>query len=92
MIAPTYYYFKHRRSFRWIAASSTVTIAIAYYFAREIIQTQDIPVGIIVAAVGNTPGEAWVADSVLKANADFAPGRNHRKREHHCAAEFGTLV
>lgn len=40
--------------------------AVAYYFAREIHQKLDIPVGIIHASWGGTPIESWIPVDVLQ--------------------------
>jgi sialate O-acetylesterase len=40
--------------------------AVAYFFARELNQKYHVPVGIIVAALGGSPIEAWVSESTLK--------------------------
>lgn len=39
--------------------------AVAYFFGREIHQNQDIPVGLIEAAWGGTPAEAWCSAEAL---------------------------
>jgi sialate O-acetylesterase len=41
--------------------------AVAYYFGRELRTRLKIPVGIIAAAFGGTPGEDWVPRGVLNA-------------------------
>lgn len=39
------------------------TSAVAYFFAREIQQKLNVPVGIIVSAWGGTPAEVWIEKS-----------------------------
>ncbi len=39
--------------------------ATAYYFARELREALDVPVGIIVCAVGGTPAESWMSRETL---------------------------
>ncbi|MBN1155817.1 9-O-acetylesterase [candidate division KSB1 bacterium] len=39
--------------------------AVAYFFGREIHQTQDIPVGLINTSWGGTPAEAWMSEPAL---------------------------
>lgn len=40
--------------------------AVAYFFARELNHKYHVPVGIIVAALGGSPIEAWVSEPTLK--------------------------
>ena len=40
--------------------------AVAYYFGKEIQQTQHVPVGLIHSSWGGTPAQAWTAKSFLK--------------------------
>ena len=39
--------------------------AVAYYFAKKIQQEKNVPVGIVYAAWGGTPAEAWTPREVL---------------------------
>ena len=39
---------------------------VGYFFAREINQTQKIPVGIIHSSVGATYGEVWISEQALR--------------------------
>ncbi len=41
--------------------------AAAYFFAKEIHQSQGVPVGIINASLGGSPVEAWISEARLKA-------------------------
>ena len=53
----------------WLTAGPRVTggfSAVAYYFAREIQDTQKIPVGIVQCAYGGTFTETWSSPSVMK--------------------------
>jgi sialate O-acetylesterase len=43
--------------------------AVAYFFARDIYEKHQVPIGIINASVGGTPIEAWTSEQGLK---DFA--------------------
>lgn len=61
---------------RWAAcvpATAAEFSAIAYYFGRHLRQSLKLPLGLVQAAVSNTPGESWVPRHVLDENAEFAP-------------------
>ncbi|MEI7437962.1 MAG: hypothetical protein WCL16_14245, partial [bacterium] len=48
--------------------------ALAYYCARALRKTHpEIPLGLISASVGATPGEAWLPRAVLESEPVFAP-------------------
>jgi sialate O-acetylesterase len=47
--------------------------AVAYFFAREIHRTQNVPIGVIESAWPGTTIEDWVAPEALQADADLAP-------------------
>ncbi|TKK65005.1 sialate O-acetylesterase [Ilyomonas limi] len=42
--------------------------AVAYYFGRKLMNTLNVPIGLIVAAVGNTYCEAWTNKEVIEGN------------------------
>jgi sialate O-acetylesterase len=46
--------------------------AVAYFFARDLHKELGVPIGIISAAWGGTPGEAWMAPEVMLADPDYA--------------------
>ena len=50
-----------------IASPSTAgqLSSVAYFFSREIHRKLEVPVGVIVSAVGGTPAEAWTSGEVL---------------------------
>ncbi len=45
--------------------------AVAYFFARDLYQRYNVPIGIISSPWGGTPAEAWVSGAALKALPDF---------------------
>ena len=47
--------------------------AVAWYFAREIEQREQVPVGVIDSPWGGTPAEAWTRVAALGADATLAP-------------------
>lgn len=56
------------RPSRWQGAKPAVTdySAIAYHFARELRDSLQIPVGIVINAVGGSPTEAWIDRASLE--------------------------
>lgn len=54
----------------WKAATPSNTrrfSAVAYFFARELLQATGVPVGIVHASLGGSPAEAWMSEEALKA-------------------------
>ncbi|MBN1769375.1 MAG: hypothetical protein JW842_12775 [Prolixibacteraceae bacterium] len=47
------------------------TSAVGYFFANELQQKLDVPVGIIVAAWGGTPAEVWIEKSRIEKNLEL---------------------
>jgi sialate O-acetylesterase len=47
--------------------------AVAYFFAREIHRTQNVPVGVVESAWPGTTIEDWVAPEALQSDADLKP-------------------
>jgi sialate O-acetylesterase len=50
----------------WAACTTTIATdysAVAYYFGKMIMETQNIPVGIIVSSVGGTKIEHWISEN-----------------------------
>lgn len=45
--------------------------AVGYYFAREVQKDINIPIGLIVDAIGGTPAEAWTSAAALRPLKDF---------------------
>lgn len=55
------------------------TSAVGYFFAREIQQKLDVPVGIIVAAWGGTPAEVWMEKSLVEDDPELNRVRYRRE-------------
>ena len=51
--------------------------AVAYFFAKEVYEKTDVPVGLINASWGGTPIEAWISEEGLK---DFPIYINDKRR------------
>ena len=47
------------------------TSAVGYFFARELLQKLNVPVGIIVSAWGGTPAEVWIEKSRIENNPEL---------------------
>src|SRR5690625_5653237 len=45
--------------------------AIGYFFAAEIYQEHNVPIGLISTAVGGTPIEAWIKEETLREIGDY---------------------
>jgi len=61
----------------WAECSPTTvrpTSAVAYFFARELHQKLDIPVGIIVSAWGGTPAEVWMRKELVEDDPELKEG------------------
>lgn len=61
---------------QWILAKgekANTFSAVAYYFAKQLQAKENIPVGIIVMACGNTRAEAWTDMGFLKSYTDLKP-------------------
>jgi len=54
---------------------------VGYFFAREIHQKLNVPVGIIVAAWGGTPAEVWIEKSLIENNPELNKNRYTEKYE-----------
>lgn len=67
-----------------------VTSAVGYFFARELQQKLNVPVGIIVSAWGGTPAETWIEKSRIENN----PVLNKSKITEYfswCPSAVGTM-
>src|SRR5660397_229100 len=48
----------------WVPVTSKTILdysAVAYFFARDLYEKYDVPIGIINASVGGSPAEAWMS-------------------------------
>ncbi|RXJ00256.1 sialate O-acetylesterase [Anaerobacillus alkaliphilus] len=53
----------------WMKATSDDIMkfsAVGYFFAKEIYEKNGVPLGLIMAAVGGTPIEAWISEKTLR--------------------------
>jgi sialate O-acetylesterase len=60
----------------WIActpASVADFSAVGYFFARDVQQHENIPIGVIDVSWGGTPAEAWTSLNALSADASLMP-------------------
>lgn len=55
--------------------------ALAYFFSRSIQETYDVPVGIILSALGGSPAEAWLSEEALKSFPDYYEEMQRFKKE-----------
>ena len=46
---------------------------LAYYTAKALRKASDVPIGLVLAARGETPGEAWVPMEALESEVVFSP-------------------
>lgn len=49
--------------------------AVAYYFAETLQREIDVPIGLIVSAVGGSPAESWISADGLARLGEFEPHR-----------------
>jgi sialate O-acetylesterase len=50
--------------------------AVGYYFAKEIVQNENIPIGLIHLAIGGCPLETFISKDVLKRSQQFSAKAN----------------
>jgi sialate O-acetylesterase len=62
--------------------------AVAYFFARELHKTYNVPVGVIQAEWGGTPAEAWVSTATLKQFPEFKESVEKLEK---CSANLAEL-
>ena len=59
---------------QWVEAVPTTVdqfSAVGYYFARDLYQKLNVPIGIIHASFGGTPAQAWTPPQTLATDADL---------------------
>jgi sialate O-acetylesterase len=58
------------KSGRWVSANPKSVLeftAVGYFFAKELYEKYNVPVGLINASLGGSPAEAWMSEDALKA-------------------------
>jgi len=58
----------------WMSASPETILrfsAVSYFFAKELNDKYEVPVGIINASLGGSPAEAWMSESGLEAFPEY---------------------
>ncbi len=59
------------------SASTAETVkdfsAVAFFFGRELVQREHVPIGIVESAWGGTPAEAWTSMRALSGDASLMP-------------------
>jgi len=65
--------------------------AVAYYFARDIYQKQNVPIGLIETFWGGTPAESWTSLHTLASDASLMPVFAERSKmvDEHESVELG---
>jgi sialate O-acetylesterase len=67
-------YPQHDCSTNWTVCTPETmrqTSAVGYFFARELQQKLNVPVGIIVSAWGGTPAEVWIEKGRIESNPEL---------------------
>jgi sialate O-acetylesterase len=60
---------------KWVVCSPETAknfTAVGYFFARDLLQSRNVPVGIVHSSWGGTPAEAWTSEAGLRELPDFA--------------------
>jgi sialate O-acetylesterase len=58
----------------WVAATPATVLdfsAAAYFFAKELYDRYQIPIGLINTALGGSPAESWISEDSLKPYPDY---------------------
>jgi sialate O-acetylesterase len=71
-VPKTYHFKEPKNNFdagNWVPVSSesiNEISALAYFYATELNKIYNVPIGIILSAVGGSPAEAWLSEGALK--------------------------
>ncbi len=68
----------------WISATNEAVMkfsAAGYFFAKEIHETYNIPIGLILTAVGGTPVEAWMSENTLRNSGGYESELDQNKND-----------
>ncbi len=67
--------------------------AVAWFFARKIQSETGVPIGIVQAAVGGSPAEAWMSEDALQPFPEFRPHLAELTRLRDSSApEYGNFI
>ncbi|MGA2092613.1 MAG: sialate O-acetylesterase [Sedimentisphaerales bacterium] len=58
------------KSGKWVSANPKSVLdftAVGYFFARELNEKYNVPIGLINSSLGGSPAEAWMSEDALKA-------------------------
>src|SRR4030042_705609 len=77
-VVPDEYDFKQPqedlKSGRWISANPESVpefTAVGFFFAKELFEKYNIPIGLINASLGGSPAQAWLSEDALKAFPEY---------------------
>lgn len=66
----------------WVASDPKTVLnfsAVGYFFAKELFQKYNVPIGIIKASVGGSPAQAWLSEEALKKYPEYLALTNRYK-------------
>ncbi|MBD8070437.1 sialate O-acetylesterase [Bacillus sp. PS06] len=72
----------------WISATNDDVMkfsAAGYFFAKELYEKYDIPIGLILTAVGGTPIEAWISEPTLRHLGGYDSELDQHKNDEYIA-------
>ncbi|GHT66698.1 9-O-acetylesterase [Bacteroidia bacterium] len=70
---------------KWTAATPQTVLgfsATAYFFAKELYDRYQIPIGLINSALGGSPAESWISEDSLKRYPDYYREAQFFKNDH----------
>ncbi len=89
-LVPDKYNFKEPQqdlsSGRWESANPKTILgftAVGYFFAKELNEKYNVPVGLINAALGGSPAEAWLSEDALKQFPHYIQTANKYKDDNY---------